>query len=156
MRIVFFGTPGFAARSLAALLREGHEIAAVVTQPDRPHGRSRSTLIPPPVKVLADSVKLPVLQPERPAGDVFLASIRRLDATLGVVDWSFSNVTYAQNASDDGLTRYFVIYDSSEGSGDSTYPVLAVLDPGQLVSVVNGPAVLQCPTGGLLQMTGGG
>ena len=85
MRIVFFGTPGFAARALSALLREGHDVAGVVTQPDRPHGRSRSTLVPPPVKLLAESAGLPVLQPERPAGDVFLASLRRLEPTLGVV-----------------------------------------------------------------------
>lgn len=78
------------------------------------------------------------------------------DATLGVVDWSFSNITYAQNASDDGLTRYFVIYDDSLGTTDADKPVLAVLDPGQLVSVVNGAAVLQAPTGGLIQYTGGG
>ena len=85
MRIVFFGTPGFAARSLSALLREGHDVVGVVTQPDRPHGRSRSTLVPPPVKLLAESAGLPVLQPERPAGDVFLTSLRRLEPTLGVV-----------------------------------------------------------------------
>jgi methionyl-tRNA formyltransferase len=85
MRIVFFGTPGFAARSLSALLREGHDVAGVVTQPDRPHGRSRSALVPPPVKLLAESAGLPVLQPERPSGDVFLASLRRLEPALGVV-----------------------------------------------------------------------
>ncbi len=85
MRIAFFGTPSFAARALAALLREGHEVVGVVTQPDRPHGRSRSTLVPPPVKLLAESAGLPVLQPERPVGDVFLTSLHRLDATLGVV-----------------------------------------------------------------------
>ncbi len=85
MRIAFFGTPAFAVQSLAALLREGHEIAGVVTQPDRPQGRSRSALVPPPVKVLAESASIPVLQPERPVGDVFLASLRRLDATLGIV-----------------------------------------------------------------------
>ncbi len=85
MRIAFFGTPAFAARSLAALLDEGHDVAGVVTQPDRPHGRSRSTLVPPPVKTLAISRHIPVLQPERPAGDVFMTSLRRLDAELGVV-----------------------------------------------------------------------
>ncbi|MBA2626549.1 MAG: methionyl-tRNA formyltransferase [Gemmatimonadales bacterium] len=85
MRLVFFGTPTFAARSLSALLDEGHDVAGVVTQPDRPHGRSRSTLVPPPVKALAVAKGIPVLQPERPVGDVFLASLRRLDATLGVV-----------------------------------------------------------------------
>jgi hypothetical protein len=78
------------------------------------------------------------------------------DASTGVVDWSFSNVVYAQAGGDDGLTRYFVIYDSSQGSGDSTYPVVAILDPGQTVSVVNGSLTIQCPTGGLIQFTGGG
>jgi hypothetical protein len=78
------------------------------------------------------------------------------DATLGQVDWSFTNITYAQNGSDDGLTRYFAIYDSSQGSGDSTYPVVALIDPNQLISVVSASCVLQCPTGGLIQFTGGG
>ena len=48
----------------------------MVTQPDKPHGRSRSVLVPPPVKLLADSERIPVLQPERPSGDVFLAALR--------------------------------------------------------------------------------
>lgn len=85
MRIVFFGTPEFAVPSLRALLREGHEIVGVVTQPDRPHGRSRTRLAPPPVKTEAIANDIPVLQPDRPAGDLFAASLRRLDAELGVV-----------------------------------------------------------------------
>jgi hypothetical protein len=76
--------------------------------------------------------------------------------SVGTIDWSFGNVTYAQSGSDDGLTRYFVLYDSSVGAGDTTHPVLAILDPGQTVSVVNGTLTLQCPTGGLLQFTGAG
>lgn len=78
------------------------------------------------------------------------------DAATGVVDWSFANITYAQAAGDDGLTRYFVIYDDSVGTGDSTKPVLAILDPGQTISVVNASLTIQCPTGGLIQFTGGG
>lgn len=85
MRIVFFGTPEFAVASLRALLREGHTVTGVVTQPDRPHGRSRSNVTPPPIKIEALSHGLPVLQPERPLGDVFSTSLRRLDADLGVV-----------------------------------------------------------------------
>jgi methionyl-tRNA formyltransferase len=85
MRIVFFGTPEFAVPSLRALLRERFTIAGVVTQPDKPHGRSRSVLVPPPVKQVAQSAGIPVLQPERPLGDLFLASLRRLEAELGVV-----------------------------------------------------------------------
>ncbi len=85
MRIVFFGTPEFAVPSLQALLRERFTVAGVVTQPDKPHGRSRSTLVPPPVKSAALEASLPVLQPVRPVGDLFLAALRRLEPDLGVV-----------------------------------------------------------------------
>lgn len=85
MRIAFFGTPAFAVPSLRALLDEDAEVVAVVTQPDKPHGRSRSVLVPPPVKELAVAHSLPVLQPERPRGDLFLAHLRRLAPDLGVV-----------------------------------------------------------------------
>jgi methionyl-tRNA formyltransferase len=85
MRIVFFGTPEFAVASLRALLRERFTVAGVVTQPDKPQGRSRSTLVPPAVKVAALEAGLPVLQPARPVGDLFLAGLRRLEPDLGVV-----------------------------------------------------------------------
>jgi methionyl-tRNA formyltransferase len=57
----------------------------VVTQPDRPQGRSRSALVPPPVKLSAVDAGVPVLQPERPMGDLFIAALRRLEPDLGVV-----------------------------------------------------------------------
>ncbi|HEY5939396.1 MAG TPA: methionyl-tRNA formyltransferase [Gemmatimonadales bacterium] len=85
MRIVFFGTPVFSVASLQSLLHDRFTVAAVVTQPDKPQGRSRSELIPPPVKVAALAAGIPVLQPVRPVGDVFAASLRRLEPDLGVV-----------------------------------------------------------------------
>lgn len=85
MRIVFFGTPEFAVPSLRALLGEGFDVAAVVTQPDRPRGRSRSTLIPSPVKAVAEEEGLTVLQPERPSGEEFLDQLRPLQPDIGVV-----------------------------------------------------------------------
>ena len=85
MRIVFFGTPEFAVTALRALLRERFTVAGVVTQPDKPQGRSHSTLVPPPVKTAALEAGLPVLQPAKPVGDLFLAGLRRLEADLGVV-----------------------------------------------------------------------
>jgi methionyl-tRNA formyltransferase len=85
MRIVFFGTPGFAVASLEALIQSRFTIAGVVTQPDKPQGRSRSELIAPPVKVVAQAHAIPVLQPVRPVGDVFITSLRRLEPDLGVV-----------------------------------------------------------------------
>lgn len=85
MRLVFFGTPDFAVPSLQALLTAGHDVAAVITQPDKARGRSRSRLVPPPVKTVAADLGITVLQPQKPLGDVFLQSLRHLDAELGIV-----------------------------------------------------------------------
>jgi methionyl-tRNA formyltransferase len=85
MRVAFFGTPAFALPSLRELLRRRIDVAAVITRPDRPHGRSRSTLVPPPVKQVALEHHLTVLQPERPVGDVFVAGLRHFHLDLGVV-----------------------------------------------------------------------
>lgn len=85
MRIVFFGTPEFAVPSLRTLITEGHEVVAVVTQPDKPRGRSRSVLVPPPIKSLSLEHGLPVLQPDRPTGDIFAAAFQRLRPEIGVV-----------------------------------------------------------------------
>jgi len=62
LRIIFAGTPDFAARHLDALLSSGHNIVGVFTQPDRPAGRGKK-LMPSPVKVLAEEKGLPVFQP---------------------------------------------------------------------------------------------
>jgi methionyl-tRNA formyltransferase len=85
MRILFWGTPEFAAPPLRALLGEGFEVAGVVTQPDRPQGRSRSSLVASPIKQIALEEALPVLQPEKPRGDVFLEEIRALEPDISVV-----------------------------------------------------------------------
>ncbi|GAO34947.1 methionyl-tRNA formyltransferase [Sulfuricella sp. T08] len=62
MRLIFAGTPEFAAAALAALLEAGHDIALVLTQPDRPAGRGMK-LTPSPIKQLALQYGLSVLQP---------------------------------------------------------------------------------------------
>lgn len=64
MRLAFLGTPRFAVPTLESLIGAGHEIAAVVTQPDRPSGRGRELGVSP-VKKLALEYGLPVFQPER-------------------------------------------------------------------------------------------
>ena len=84
MRILFWGTPDFAVPPLQALLGEGFDVVGVVTQPDRPVGRAR-VLTPPPVKVVALREGLPVLQPERPRGEAFLAELTALGPDLNVV-----------------------------------------------------------------------
>lgn len=86
MRIAFFGTPEFATAPLRALIGEGHEVVLVVTQPDRPRGRSRSQLDPSPVKLVALEERIPVLQPERPRGDAaFLEALRSVAPDICVV-----------------------------------------------------------------------
>lgn len=85
MRVLFWGTPDFATPPLRALLGEGFEVVAVVTQPDRAVGRSRSLLVPSPVKQIALEESLPVLQPERPRGEEFVDRVRALAPDLSVV-----------------------------------------------------------------------
>ncbi len=64
MKLVFCGTPSFAVPTFEALLGAGHEIALVVSQPDRPVGRAQ-TLTAPPVKQAAMAAGIPVEQPEK-------------------------------------------------------------------------------------------
>jgi methionyl-tRNA formyltransferase len=85
MRVLFWGTPEFACPPLRALLGEGFDVVGVVTQPDKAVGRSRSTLQPPPVKRVALEENLPVLQPERPRGDDFMAQLCALAPDISVV-----------------------------------------------------------------------
>ncbi len=73
MRVVFFGTPEPAVVALEALRRSRHQVAAVVTQPDRPRGRSGNPQ-PSPVKLAAEG--LPVLQPETPKAEGFAGELR--------------------------------------------------------------------------------
>lgn len=74
MRIVFLGTPATAVPSLEALLAQGHDVGLVVTQPDRPAGRSGREQ-PPPVKLCAEAHGLRVAQPAKVRSPEFLAAI---------------------------------------------------------------------------------
>lgn len=71
MRVVFMGTPDFAVRSLEALAAAGHEVAAVITQPDRPKGRGNKLAFPA-VKTCALQLGLPVYQPTSVKDAAFL------------------------------------------------------------------------------------
>jgi methionyl-tRNA formyltransferase len=84
VRIVFWGTPEFAATVLRGLLDAGRHVVGVVTQPDRPAGRGRK-LQPPPVKSTAEKHGIPVLQPERPRGEEFMAELVALTPDVSVV-----------------------------------------------------------------------
>lgn len=79
MRVVFLGTPAFAVPSLQQLAASRHKVTAVVTNPDRGAGRGRK-LRPPPVKVAAQALGLPVLQPESPKAPELLDQLAAIDA----------------------------------------------------------------------------
>ncbi|MDQ6633413.1 MAG: methionyl-tRNA formyltransferase [Gemmatimonadota bacterium] len=83
--MLFWGTPEFASAPLRALLGEGFDVVGVVTQPDKPVGRSRSKLESPPVKQVALAEGIPVLQPEKPRGEEFLSQIAALQPDVNVV-----------------------------------------------------------------------
>lgn len=84
LKLLFFGTPDFAVPSLEALVRGHHEVAGVVTQPDRPKGRGRK-VVGSPVKRLAQERGLTVLQPEKASSPEFVLTLRALVADLVVV-----------------------------------------------------------------------
>lgn len=85
LRIVFMGTPEFAVETLKALVENGYNVVAVVTQPDKPVGRHGSVTQPSAVKRYAVSKGLPVLQPEKMKDPDFIAALRSYDANLQVV-----------------------------------------------------------------------
>jgi methionyl-tRNA formyltransferase len=83
-RLIFLGTPQFALPSLAALLDAGEHVQAVITQPDRRRGRGQK-VSPSPVKELALSRGIPVLQPVRLKDPEFMATLKALAPELMVV-----------------------------------------------------------------------
>jgi methionyl-tRNA formyltransferase len=84
LRVVYFGTPSFAVPALESLLASRHRVVAVVTQPDRPRGRGHQVTAGP-VKALAESRSLPVLQPEKIRSPELLDSLQGFAPDLAVV-----------------------------------------------------------------------
>lgn len=85
LRIIFMGTPEFAVESLKALVEDGYNVVAVVTQPDKPVGRHQDHLQPSAVKEYAVSKGLPVLQSEKMKNPEFIEQLRSYNADLQVV-----------------------------------------------------------------------
>ena len=83
-KIVFMGTPQFAVPGLKALHQDGHEIALVVTQPDRPRGRGRK-ITPSPVKQTSQNLKLPIIQPTSIKKSDFIDQVNALRPDFQVV-----------------------------------------------------------------------
>ena len=84
LKVVFFGTPDFAAKSLEAIHHSHHEIVGVVTVADKPSGRGQK-LTESPVKKYAVENNLPVFQPEKLRNSEFLDEMRKLEADVFVV-----------------------------------------------------------------------
>ena len=84
MRVIFMGTPDFSVGTLEAIIKAGHEVCAVVTQPDKPKGRSKQLQFSP-VKEAALAHNLEVLQPEKARDPEFVEKLRRYNADVFVV-----------------------------------------------------------------------
>ena len=84
MRVVFFGTPDFAVESLDAIMQSSHEVAAVVTVPDRQAGRGQKVIYSA-VKEYALAHQLPLLQPEKLRDADFLEALAAYKADMFVV-----------------------------------------------------------------------
>lgn len=84
LKIVFFGTPDFAVTSLDKLIKNGYNVAAVVTMPDKPAGRGRH-IIQSDVKRYAVENNIPVLQPEKLKDEDFVNTLANINANLFIV-----------------------------------------------------------------------
>ncbi|WP_299227319.1 methionyl-tRNA formyltransferase [Sulfurihydrogenibium sp.] len=85
MRVLFWGTPDFAVKSLKALIESNHQVVGVVTQPDKPRGRGQK-IQPTPVKEEALKHNIPVFQPEKIKNNQeFLETIKKLNPDISVV-----------------------------------------------------------------------
>lgn len=84
MKIIYFGTPIFAAEVLEFLLQQGVEVVAVISKPDRAKGRSK-TPVPTPVKLIAEAAHIPIYQPEMVSDLDFAETLNQYHADLFVV-----------------------------------------------------------------------
>lgn len=84
MKIVFFGTPDFAAASLKRLIQDGHEVLAAFTRPDMPKGRGYK-MVPPPVKEVAMEHGIPVFQPTKLKNGEVARQLREMGPEIVVV-----------------------------------------------------------------------
>ncbi len=84
MRIIFMGTPEFSAEFLRHLIKGGHQVIAVATQPDKSAGRGMELHLPP-VKIAALEADIPVLQPNSVKDPAFAEELKKLNADIFVI-----------------------------------------------------------------------
>lgn len=148
MRVVFLGTPDVAVPALRALLASSHDVAAVVTQPDKPRGRGRD-VSPSPVKLLAEEHGLPVLQPASPKDEGFADALSVFEPqALAVVAYghilprAVLAIAPAMNAHFSSLPRYRgaapvqrALMDGVTETGVSVFMLEPTVDTGPVVAV---------------------
>jgi len=146
MRLIFMGTPQFAVPTLRSLFASHHEIIAVVTQPDRPFGRS-GKLTAPPVKQLAQSHPVPIFQPEKLNAETLPISRLKPDELIVVAYgkilpfWLFSAPRYGSlNLHASLLPKYrgaapinWAIANGETVTGVTTMMIDAGLDTGDIL-----------------------
>jgi methionyl-tRNA formyltransferase len=154
LRVVFFGTPGFAVPTLEALLASPHAVVGVVTQPDRPRGRGQQ-VTEGPVKALAASTSLPIFQPEKLSRDLFEAQLTSLRPDIGVVaaygkilpDWLLASIPRGLiNVHASLLPRYRgaspvhrAVINGDHETGVTIMKVVKALDAGPMLAAVKVP-----------------
>ncbi len=154
LRVVFFGTPGFAVPTLERLIQSRHPVAGVVTQPDRPRGRGQHVSAGP-VKALAASLDLPVFQPDKLSREMFEAALASLSADIGVVaaygkilpDWLLAAVPRGLiNVHASLLPRYRgaspvhrAVINGDPETGVTIMRVVKALDAGPMLAAVTVP-----------------
>lgn len=84
MKIIFFGTPDFAANNLKHLIKNNYDIVAVVTSPDTKAGRGKK-IKPSAVKDVAKINSIPIIQPEKLKSDIFITKLKDLNADLFII-----------------------------------------------------------------------
>jgi methionyl-tRNA formyltransferase len=154
MRLVFAGTPAAAVPSLDALLKSGHEVAAVVTRPDAPAGRGLR-VAPSPVAQRAESAGVEVLKPARPGDPDFLARLRQIapgccpvtgygalipQRALDIPAHGWVNLHFSLLPAWRGAAPVqHAILHGDDVTGATTFRLVAELDAGPVYGVVTEP-----------------
>ena len=164
MRVVFLGTPDVSVPALRALLASPHDVAAVVTQPDKPRGRGRDVSASP-VKQLAVESGLPVLQPRSPKDEGFAEALSVFEPqALAVVAYghilprAILAIAPAMNAHFSLLPRYRgaapvqrALMDGVSETGVSVFMLEPTVDTGPVVAVERVEVGAQETAGELLE-----
>jgi methionyl-tRNA formyltransferase len=162
-RVAFLGTPDFAVPSLERLVEAGHDVALVITQPDRPAGRGQS-VVAPPVKRAAERLGLRVFQPARLAGELGAFQEANVDVaivaaygevltalTLGVPPRGFLNVHPSLLPHLRGATPVpSAILEGAASTGVTVMQVGLGVDSGPILAQVGEPIRDNDTGGGML------